>query len=1029
MIFQKALINSFEVNRERRAIENGITTISYSSLFNRSNRVTRFLLDLELEPETMIGIMLPDKTSLIYSIIGVVNARCVFVPLDGTSPDARLSAVINDLNLKFVISSYSAIPADVVIKNPSITNFFIEDIIEQAVDTDQNTIPYPEYHPEDSLYIYFTSGSTGIPKGIVGKNCSLLQFLKWEIETFGLDANIRSSQFISPYFDAFLRDIFTPLLTGGTICIPPAEEDFFSPEKLVPWIDKSAISLIHCVPSLFRIINDDSLTTDNFKALRYVLLSGERMVPSTLRKWYNLFDFRIQLVNLYGTTETTMIRSFYKIQPNDSQLARIPIGIPISDTKLLVVKKDFQVCDTLVSGDLYIASNYTSKGYLNSPELTHDKFLKINAGTAHEILVFKTGDKARKLSTGELDLIGREDRQIKLRGIRIELDEIENVLVQNQFVKNAVVIKYVDKNESESLVAFYIKHNAEQADLTKSIQLYVESLLPKYMVPAELIAVEEFPLLSNGKINYASLSKYLASRTSRIIEAPVNNVEERLLSIWKDILGDKSISTTENFLALGGDSLSLMRVIGKIYKDFSVRIPLNQLFNNLTIRSQSELISSLKTDSTLTIIKSDEKAAYNVSAAQERVYYSYELNKSSIAFNVPMAWKIVGEFNKVKIESVLKSLLMRHEILRTSFTFENGKVMQVVNEVVHFQVEEIDGERQTVTAAISSFIRAFDLSKAPLIRCAIITVNDSERILITDMHHIITDGMSQVNLLSDFQALYRNETLKPLPIQFKDYAEWECAYKKTAFYLAHREFWLNAFEGQIQKLDLPFTNADDRSGSGDAEKINFRITEEICSPILDALREREITSFSGLFTIFAMYLSQLTGQNDFIVGINSSGRMQNELEDVVGMFAKTLPIRCQVDTNKPFRKLAKEIHDHLIKANSHQCFDLTDIVDVLDQKTAGRNLFDVMFVFLNFEHKAAKTDDDFLPYELESTSAKHPMILYAIQQGSTISFKLEYSTTHFARADITLLVTQFTSLINAVSENLDAKINEYVECI
>lgn len=1041
MIFQKELLKSLEIHSDKIAIENGQNQITYSELLRTANKITSFLLKLKLEPETVIGLKFNDKQSLIYSIIGAMNARCIIVPIDGSLPNNRLQAISEELDLKYLITSKEC---PTIESHLSIESFLIEDLVDNESDSNSIDIEYPTYDSEDSIYIYFTSGSTGKPKGIIGKNSCLLQFLQWEIDTFKIDVDTKVSQFISPYFDAFLRDVFAPLLAGGTICIPPVDEDFFTLEKIVSWIENSKINLIHCVPSLFRIINSNSLTSEMFLNLKNILLSGEKIIPSELKNWYETFGSRIQLVNLYGTTETTMIRSCYKIQPEDVNLPKMPIGQPIRDTEFLVADKNFKPCNLFVVGDLYIISEYTSKGYLNAPELTKEKFIVVDSESSKPRIAFKTGDKARMMTGGMIDLMGREDRQVKLRGMRIELDEIENVLVQSDCVKNAIVIKHTEGEENnssdskainvksqgnESLIAFILKSEkvSDDSNLQESVLKHLEINLPSYMIPSNILEVKEFPLLENGKINYKGLLQYLV--TDKVV-APKNEIESSLLEIWKEILGDKIISTEDSFHSIGGNSLAIMRLIGKIYKEYNVRFTLSELFNNLTIAKQANHIKKSEKDNVLIIPKLEEKACYNLSSAQERIYYNYELNKESTAFNLPMAWVLQGDINKVKLENALSLLIDRHESLRTAFKFENGKQQQIIKDKIDFKIEEIHSEEDNIDQAISNFIRPFDLSVAPLIRAGLIATGKEEKVFIVDIHHIVCDGMSQNNLFSDLMKLYKGDELEALPLQYKDYADWEYKFKQTNDYISHREFWLKNFEGEIPNLQLPVSNLEVDEMSDKGGSISFKVELDIIRKITDDLKKDDITTFSALYSMFFMYLSQLTGQDDIVIGINTSGRIQEELEDVVGMFTKTLPIRYQLDANLKFRDYVKEIHDLLIQANSAQIYDLSDIVREINnnRSTSIKQLFDVMLVFQNFVEKKVQLDEVKLAsYEFENKTYKYPITLFASEGDDAMYFRLEYSLLHFAPSDIEEIIKQFKSLIIRVSENLGAKVIQHFD--
>ncbi len=1035
MIFQNELIKSFKTYHDQVAIDDGNTLVTYAHVLKIANKITTALLNKKIPSEAFVGIQLKDRTNLIYSIVGILNARGVIVPLDATMPKARMKNIIKDIELSYIITSKDSSLVD---KYPSVEYIFIEDLLDSENDTDDQSVQYPKYESQDSAYVYFTSGTTGKPKGILGKNSSLLQFLKWEIDTFSITPNTRVSQFISPYFDAFLRDIFAPLLAGGTICIPPTDEDFFTPEKMVSWIDKAKVNLIHCVPSLFRVFNNPQLTTDNFTTLTHVLMSGEKIIPSELANWYSVFDTRIQLVNLYGTTETTMIRTCYHIKPEDVTLPKMPIGSPINDTQLLVADQSLKPCNVFVPGDLYIITPYATKGYLNNDQLNSEKFLKVNSPTLGEAFAFKTGDKARMMPGGVIDLMGREDRQVKLRGIRVELDEIENVLTQSEYVKNAIVIKHSGDEKTqntsntthgtESLIAFVIKNNrADQVDVKETVLAYLNESLPSYMIPSDIVEVTDFPLLENGKVNYTGLLDHL---TTNEIVLPKSKTESELLVIWKEILGDKEISTDDSFHTIGGNSLAIMRLIGKIYKEYNVRISLNEMFNNLTIQKQAEYIKQANKDNVLTISKADEKETYHLTAAQERIYYNYELDKNSTAFNLPMSWLIKGDFDKQKLQNAFLALIDRHESLRTEFKFVNRKLQQVVKPSVSFTIEEIDTTPETANQKILDFIRPFDLANAPLIRCGLLTVDKNKTIMVVDIHHIVCDGISQNNVFADLLQLYKEEELAPLSLQYKDYAEWEKEFKMTDDYISHREFWLKTFEGELPKLTFPTTIADTSQITNKGGNTSFTIDKNILKKITDNLKTKEITTFSALYSLFHLYLYQFTAEEDIVIGINTSGRLQDELQDVVGMFTKTLPIRYKLKPHSKFQDYVREIHQLLVEANSAQIYDLANIVKDINtsKKTTIDTLFEVMLVFQNFEEKKVNVDEiNFSSYEFENTTYKYPITLFASEGDDAMFFRMEYSSAHFTKADIDVIIEQFKELVTKVAENIEAEVIQYID--
>ncbi|ELR68116.1 Long-chain-fatty-acid--CoA ligase [Fulvivirga imtechensis AK7] len=578
----KEILKSFD---DKTAVEENGRSISYPELLHRSERVSTFLLN-EFTPQSRIGICANEITDLVTSVLGVVLARCVFVPLDTSLPQQRLSHIISESNLDAVITS--GIDMSKVNKE-RIRTFELTDLSEK--DTNIKNDHVTEYQEEDDLYIFFTSGSTGVPKGIVGKNGSLWHFIKWEIKTFNIKPGCRFSQLISPFFDAFLRDIFVPLMSGGTICVPPGDEDFFSSQKLRQWIDDEKINLVHCVPSVFRIFNNDKISTDSFKELKYVLLSGERIIPSELTHWYEIFKDRIQLVNLYGTTEATMVSSYYYIRPEDISKEKIPIGKPIDDADLIVLDDNGRLCQPNSTGNLHIASQYLSKGYLNDPDLTEKRFITLNGATFLRRRAFCTGDRAKLLPDGSIDLLGREDRMIKVRGIRVDLDEIENLLVKYPEIERVAVV-YNEKRSS--IIAFITKSSDHRNDqnLAGKIMIYLDGYLPVYMLPSKINIEEKLPYLTNGKVNYRKL---LEDDDPGEIVPPANQIEKDLVEIWSDILNIQKhmVDVTKSFFELGGHSINVIILVNRIFEKFNIKLSVREIFNYPSIRLQSDIIETM----------------------------------------------------------------------------------------------------------------------------------------------------------------------------------------------------------------------------------------------------------------------------------------------------------------------------------------------------------------------------------------------------------------------------------------------------
>jgi amino acid adenylation domain-containing protein len=612
MILQEKLAESFCAFKNNIAIDAGRNQLlTYSQLDRTSNYIANRLLETGVDKETFIGVFTDDRVQLITAVIGILKAGGVFILLDSDYPRDRLVTMIESTNMKrlfidrknfqrFSIGESS--PAQTL---QTLEIDFCDDWFNDGKPSWSTEKPNLHPDPEDKVYIYFTSGTTGKPRAILGKNKGLSHFIDWEIEEFGIDETYRFSQFTTPVFDVFLRDIFVPLCSGGTICIPPDKGMMTTGTPLTRLIDRKRINLIHCVPSLFRLINSTSLEKENFPYLKYILLAGEKVTPGDLKKWYAVFGSRVQLVNLYGPTETTLAKVFYRIQPADVDREIIPIGKPIRGTRVIVMDQQMKPCDKLNVGELYIRTPYRTYGYYDDPGLNREKFIPNPLGSSPDDLLYKTGDLGRVLNDGNIELTGRVDRQIKIRGFRVEPEGIENLSMQYPAVKEAVVIKKEAANQTDLLCAYIIteeKNSNPDQQLTDRLKEYLSARLPDYSVPAQVIKIGEIPRKPNGKIDYDALAAETAADTREYI-LPRTPLEERLFKLWTEVLQFDKFGVTDNFFALGGNSLNVMDLITKIHTEFdkiialaepNKRIALGEIYFNNTIEMQAALIEKME---------------------------------------------------------------------------------------------------------------------------------------------------------------------------------------------------------------------------------------------------------------------------------------------------------------------------------------------------------------------------------------------------------------------------------------------------
>jgi amino acid adenylation domain-containing protein len=583
---------SESINRFRHhiAIEWRGTRISYDELETRANEIATRLISSGAGKGSLVAVLLENSLHVIPTMIGIWKAGGVFVPLDHNNPERRLTAMLSLVKPAWVVTESQFLDLLDRVYPPTQDKFRLIQLSEGKLAPGSDAAAGPSrplaeastvFGPDDMCYLYFTSGSTGSPKAIAGRYKSIAHFVEWEIDTFKLDETCRVAQFTHPAFDAFLRDVLVPLCAGGTICIPDGRETILLMSTLIEWIEEHRISLIHCVPSLFRMILNQELKPDYFRHLRYVMLAGERLFPADVKRWLDVYGERTQLVNFYGPTETTMIKFFHPVTRADAERKSIPIGKPMGGARAIVVGADGQSCPPGAVGEIYIRTPYRSLGYYDAPELTAQVFVPNPFSTDPHDIVYKTGDLGRVQTDGDFEFLGRKDHQVKIRGLRVELGEIENCLRSCMGVNDAVVIEAIDSNGEPYLCAYVVTNEGPEPETLRD-QLLVE--LPANMVPSVFVTLAALPLTLNGKVDRRALPPPEKRRSRKAVYVgPRTLTEEMLVNIWSDLLGVDPIGVNDDFFELGGHSLLATQLMSRLRVDFQVELPLGALFENPTI--------------------------------------------------------------------------------------------------------------------------------------------------------------------------------------------------------------------------------------------------------------------------------------------------------------------------------------------------------------------------------------------------------------------------------------------------------------
>lgn len=987
--------------------------VTYKELDMMSNVVANYLLSIKsIQCNDLIGILLNRSEKMIIAILGILKSGAAYIPLDPEFPKDRIEYMLQDSNPVAIISNHTR---DKHINIDDILNS--NDKCEKKVLLNIDNTNY--------AYIIYTSGSTGKPKGTIISHKSLLNFVLGISKEINFAANKNIISVTTFSFDIFVLETFIPLSKGQTIIIA-SEEQQKDPYALQDVIEKNNVNMIQTTPSRIKILTHDPSQLETLLKLTDIMIGGEPF-PVDLLKMFNE-KYKGNLYNMYGPTETTVWSTMSKL----NNTPYVHIGKPILNTDIYILNRNNKLVPVGQLGEIHIAGDGLSLGYLNRPDLTSEKFIK---SPFNDQILYKTGDLGRWRSDGNLEISGRIDTQIKFRGYRIELTEIENVILKINEIKEVVVLLN-NNNGIKNLVAYF---NSSIKYETSELKEILIQELPNYMVPSYFIYVDKFPLTPNGKVDKKKLQIIKSPKLSNINRNEERTeTEETLHEIWKEILDLDFIGIEENFFEFGGNSLIAANIISRIKKRFNKLISLTAFFNSPTIKSLGKLIENTAETQYVKIEKElSNREYYPVSFAQLITYILIKKDNSNLSYNMPSAMVIDGDFNLSKINEIYSSLIKRHESLRTSFHMINNEVVQKVHDNVEFNVsyQEIYDIGSNIDDSLKSivynFIESFDFEKPPLLRVKIVKFNQSKYLLLFDMHHIISDGVSVSTLNKEFFSLYQNIALDSLETQYKDYSLWEQKMIESPEFNKQKEFWKTKFKEVIPHLTMPidYKRKDKLDFKGNT--FSSTIPEDKVVKLEKLSKKYNVTNNIILYTIYKILIHKYTGQNDITIGSITANRNQECFENVVGMFANYLPIRNKINPLDSFEATLIKIKNSLLEFYDNGEYPYEKIIeDITFKLPNNRNpLFDTMMVYHNhFETTPSEyriDDITFKNYLFDKNTTTLDFKLDIYPNNKKLLCEFEYRTSLYKLETIKQLSQDFEKMIDKILIDPQMKIEDF----
>jgi amino acid adenylation domain-containing protein len=932
--------------------------LTYSQLNARANRLAHRLRREGVGPDVLVGLCTGRSAAMVVGLLAVLKAGGAYVPLDPAYPPDRLAFMLDDARPSILLTQ-----AHLLLRLPATSASMI------CLDRDWRSI---DGEPDGNLsggaglsnlaYVIYTSGSTGRPKGAMIEHLGLANYLSWCAKAYAVRDGLGAPVHSSISFDLTVTGLLAPLVVGRRVDLL---DENLGIEQLSEALRRSRdYSLVKITPAHLRWLADQVNPRDAAGRTRAFVIGGEQLRPEHISYWQQHAP-DTALINEYGPTETVVGCCVYRVGRDEVNSGPIPIGRPIANTRLYVVDQNLEPVPIGVPGELYIGGAGVARGYLNRPRLTAERFIPDPFGTGPGGRLYRTGDLARWRSDGNLEYLGRVDRQFKLRGFRIEPAEIEEALTRHPAVREAVVVAREDVPDDRRLVVYLTVTEDRRVPSSSELRRFLRKSLPEPMVPSAFVVLEALPLTANGKVDLRALPSPEAgiAQPVELSRAPRGPVEEEVASIWETVLGLDRFGAHDSFFEIGGHSLLATQVVSRLREVFEVEIPLRALFEATTVAGLAQRIEALRQGGAPREASPIQPTAHAgplpLAFSQEALWFLDQLAPGQPTFNVSAALRITGPLDTGALEQSLNQLVRRHESLRTSFVASDGTPYQVVEHDVSLSLETADltelpleyREAEAKRRATDESRRPFDLTRGPLARVSLLRLGDADCALLLTMHHLITDGWSFAVAAGELATLYeaarqnRPSRLPDPPIQYADFARWQRDQFASGAWSTQIECWRRRLAA-VPALELPTDHPRPPIRSPHGALRELVLSQELSAAVRTVSRREGVTPFMTLLAAFKLVLGRWSGQDDFAVGAPVANRNRPETEQLIGYFVNMVALRADLSRNPTAREFLARVREVALEAFEHQEVPLEILIPVLGpRRDASRSpFFQVMFV-------------------------------------------------------------------------------------
>ncbi|HYG64366.1 MAG TPA: amino acid adenylation domain-containing protein, partial [Thermoanaerobaculia bacterium] len=923
---------------EAPAVGIGDAWLSYGELEAEARRLAGRLRRLGVGRGDRVAVLAERSPALVAALLGVWRTGAAYIPLDPSHPRERLAAILDDalggVAHPVIVTDQDEVPG------ASATVLRVTDEDGPAPERDA-----VELSADDIAYVIYTSGSTGRPKGVEVRHGGLAAFLDAMARRPGLAAGDVLLAVTTVSFDIAALELFLPLAVGARVALA-SRETAGDGALLAEEVRRSGATMLQATPSTWRML----LSSGWQGAPGLTALCGGEALPADLAT--ALLTRVGALWNVYGPTETTVWSTVHLVEAEDGTVSTVSIGRAIAGTTVHLLDRRFEPVPPGVVGDLFLGGAGLARGYLGRPDLTAAAFVPDPWGDnpwGDGARLYRTGDLARQRADGSLDFLGRADLQVKVRGVRIELEEIETVLRSHPGVREAAVVARPEPGGGASLLGCVVP-GTETAPASATLRDFLRAKLPDSMVPSGWVFLQSLPLTPSGKVDRRALADLppisAATPEGTGAEAPRGPVEEILAAAFAQVLRLGRVGRDDDFFALGGHSLLATRLIARIRHDLGTELPVRAVFEASTVAALSRLLERERSAAGAAppLVPVPRQGDLPLSFAQERLWFVDQLQPGNAVYNLPMSVPLEEGLDPRALEGALGEVVRRHEALRTSFPAAGGHPVQRIAPAVGWLLPRVDlgglpEERRLSEAsrlAADEAARPFDLAAGPVLRSLLLVGAGGvgARLLLT-MHHIAADAWSMELLVNEMETLYRafaSREPSPLPepeLQYADFAVWQRRWLAGAELERQLAYWRHRLAGAPPSLDLPTDRPRPAVQSYRGTRRVLRLAATLDQNLRTLAREHGSTLFMTVLAGVAALLSRWTGQDDLVIGTPIAGRGQVELERLIGFFANTLPLRVDAGGSPSFAELLLRVRDTALEAYAHQDLPFEKLVEEL----------------------------------------------------------------------------------------------------